>query len=531
VLLIFAVLLCGGAEAARDTLMTPTINGSVFRDFPNPLNFAATVDQESIRSGLHDATPAVAAAINAAGGAVLPCGIYRFDHPLPPLDRDGALLRGISRACTSLKVNFAVGDFIQIGQPAGTPGLGPKNIDLGDFTITAMVPHISGAVIDVLTHYDALISRFSVDGAFGDEMVVQGNGGASALTKISDFRLGSTASSTTGACLKLTSYANDTYVSTGSFINCKHSFYADYASGIYLSQLSGFGATDHGFVFTPGAGQNINGLFVDTVLSDTSALSDWAFLGTGPITEVRLSGAWGGGAGSVIDYAKNIVTQTTASAGLALLNPAINGFTVLNGHFHGSGGPGILIGGGTHILIGPGTEAIMNNTLPGGTASGIDVISGAADVLILGVHAGAGGYMQADARLANRQRYGINIAPDTGSNLRVVDNDLTGNVLTGLHNGARSKIVVHGNTGFVDATSGSAIIASGQSCVTVPLGVDTPDSAVTVQFTPIGSVNPYANGPAHFWITPVLSSAAQICGDAVATAPITFFWRATSFGG
>ncbi len=557
-LLIGPVLLGGEARAGPDTLAVATLlsggapsqsgvgaarertagsaprsplQSSVFIGYPNPLDFAEAADQEAIRSGQRDASPAVAAAIIAAGGAILPCGTYRFDTPLPALDTDGALLRGTSRACTSLSINFAEGDFIQIGQPAGTAGLGPKTIDVGDFTITTAVPHIRGAAIDVLTHYDAIISRFSVDGSFGDELIVRGNGGASALTKISDFRLGSTTGSTTGACLKLTGYANDTYVSAGSFINCKQSFYADDASGIYLSQLSGFGATDNGFVFAPGAGQNINGLFVDTVLSDTSTLSDWAFLGTGAITEVRMSGAWGGAAGSLINYGKHIVTQTTASAGLALLNSAINGFTVLNGHFHGSGGSGILIGGGHHILIGPGTEAVMNNTLPGGTASGIDIASGSADVLILGVHAGAGGYMQTDAGLPNLQRYGVNVAAGAGTNIRLLDNDLTGNIVGSLYSGAESKVVVHGNIGFVDAASGSAIIASGQSCVTVPLAVDAPDSAVTVQFTPVGAVNPYSQGPTHFWVTPVLSSAAQICGDAVATAPLTFFWRAIAFGG
>ena len=135
--------------------------------YPNPLQFASPADWPGILAGTHDAQPMVAAAIAAAGGALLPCGRFRFDSPLPPLATDGGMLRGVSRGCVRLETNFSSGDFITVGQPAGTPGLGAFNNDVGDFSITTLVPHVSGAAIRVGTHYDAILSRFSIDGDWG----------------------------------------------------------------------------------------------------------------------------------------------------------------------------------------------------------------------------------------------------------------------------------------------------------------------------------------------------------------------------
>ena len=314
-------------------------------------------------------------------------------------------------------------------------------------------------------------------------------------------------------------------------ISCYNSFVTDDSSGTYLARISAFGATGNGFVFSPSSfrGQNVNGFFANSVLSDTSRLSAWVFLGDGPIVDMHLDSVWGGGSGSTIDYEHNTVAVTSASAGLAILNGSLDGLAINNSHFHSNGGAGILIGIGQRIDVGTGTSTLENNRFdaPGGGPginSGI-VIAAATNVGLIGIHSGTGNYLSDVGGIPNRQLYGVDL--QGGTNIRVVASDVSGNLIKGIRNlGVAGVLIVRDNAGYSTEGMGRAMIPAGSACGLVNLGVDTPDATTFVQITPTGATSPYAAGATRFWVTPPSGGFAQFCGEAPVTAPVNFFWLA-----
>jgi hypothetical protein len=433
-----ATVLPTGASARRSL-------SDKLSDFLTIADFLATGQTTAqLTSGAIDAQPAISAMLVAGVAAILPCGTYRLDEPIATISTStSVILRGAGRGCVTFNVTFAAGNVIQAGV-AGATGLGVQGMSVGGFKMVAIVTRTSGAGIAVGTHYDADFSDFSFDGPWSDEVIVQGNGGASARTHIHDFRLGSVSGTTTGACIRIISYANDTRINQGGANRCNQGLVLTSGSGTSLTDFDIFGSVASGVSVNPSSanGDNVNAFYVNgAVYSDTSGGNDWEFIGTGPTTDIHLTNVWGGAAGSLITG--GVATIVSALAGLVVTNTNLDGLTISSGHFHDNGGNGILIGAGKNISIDAGTQVWNNDSIanvgPGYTTCttpGYDgiVVTGTADwVKIIGASSGKGGYFGEALGWTNCQRYGIYVGSGTGDTRHITligtqnPNNQTGN--------------------------------------------------------------------------------------------------------
>ncbi len=416
---------------------------------------AETQRPDSLVAGTVDATPAINAALS-KGAAFLPCGTYRLDSAPLALGSTGRFLRGAGRGCVTLNVTFATGDVISLGQ-MGAAGLGPEGLSTGGFRLVAAVPRSSGAGVAVGTGYGSEVSDIAFEGPWADEIRVQGNGGTASRTFIHNFRLGTVAGTTGGACLRVVGYANDVRVQDGGMNRCGTGVVITNGSGIQLGNVDVFGSVSQGVLVNPSAAnrENVNALYTNgPVFADTSGSNGWELAGDAPITDVHLSEAWGSGSGTAIQP-DGATIITSAASGLVTSNPAVNGLSITSGHFHHNGGVGVLLGAGKNITIDPATQVFNNGvTSQNGPAcakaehDGIRIGPAADWVTVIGARSGTGGYMAQAAGLPNCQRYGLYAGSGTDSlrHLTIIGVQAPGNQVGGTQMPAGPGIVGLANT-------------------------------------------------------------------------------------
>lgn len=394
-------------------------------------NFVKPDQIALLNTGAVDATPAINAGLS-SGSLVIPCGLYSLHEPLAPIRHDGAALIGISRACVTLRADFSTGDAITLGT-VGAPGLGPKFTELRGFTLLAGVPHSSGTGIRVGTHYDASIDEVNVLGSWGDGITVHG-GGAGAITRIHHFWMGAIAGDSGGACIRLVDFAIDTYISQGNTNQCVNALRVDSASGVYADHLDFYRSTGSGILFDPStaARDRVFGVWLTTVLSDTSVLDNLLLAGDGELSDLHLSNSW--------------FSSSQTGRGIAITNPALNAIDLVITKAVNNHRDGIIISAGRHIDIGAGSRMEMNSRGGKELSNGITIEPAASYVTIMGAASGPGGTIEAQG-VTNQQAYGLVVAAGV-KHLIVQGNQMDGNVKGGC-NVTASGATVHiaGNDG------------------------------------------------------------------------------------
>lgn len=398
---------------------------------PVPQHFVTPGQVALLGTGTIDATPAINAGL-ASGPLMVPCGLYSLHEPLAPINRDGAALIGISRACVTLRADFSAGDAITLGAVGG-PGLGPKFTELRGFTLLAGVPHTSGTGIRVGTHYDASIDEVNISGSWGDGITVHG-GGAGAITRIHHFWMGAITGSSGGACIRLVAFAIDTYISQGNTNQCVNALRVDSASGVYADHLDFYGSTGTGILFDPSAaaGDRVFGAWLTTVLSDTSTLDNLLLGGEGALSDLHLVNSW--------------FSSSRTGHGIAVTNPALNALDLVTTKILNNHSDGIKILAGKHISIGAGSRVEMNSRGGAGLGNGITIGPAASYITIMGAASGPGGTIEAQD-VVNQQAYGLAVAAGV-THLIVQGNQMDGNITGGCSIEATGATVhVAGNDG------------------------------------------------------------------------------------
>lgn len=431
---------------------------------PTPLDFLApSVTPGQLRSAAVNASPAISAALALHGDVVLPCGQYRLDAP-PTWPGAGRSLKGISRSCVILLINFPAGNVIDIGDPGATW----SGIRLSRLHMFAAVKRTSGYAVRLRNTYEAEISDVVINGPQAGCVEFDGGRANGFGNRLGRFIL----SSCSQAGIHVTGYARDTFVTDGIVGASPTSLHIDDASGFYSSNVDyspALGADNKApnVLVNPQSGQNVNGLFFTAALSDSCGGDCWLFAPgpddtSGAITEVYITGGWGSGSSS--------------GAGLRVTNPKLDGLALTNFHIHHNWQEGIRLEAGRNITIGSGTMPVMNSVAGSALYDGIFIGPNADRVTVVGARGGDGGYMKAERGFTNLQRWGLYGGVGTGDLRRITvsASQFDGNVIGGMQLPTGPRILIEGEERIAFATPST--VPGGTVTFLGPQGVTTGES-------------------------------------------------------
>ena len=393
--------------------------------------------------GSTDASASFEAALS-TGSINLGCGTYTLKRTL--LANHSII--GAGRDCVVLRFQGVNNDLILLSQT--------ENVTLSGFKLHTVNRPTQGAAIHISKSYSTTIKDVTTYGSPEGFAQIALLDNASNTTKIKDFVF----NRATGPCIRITGSGTaqavvDTFIESGTLVGCQENLFVENGSGIYVSDVDSISSTGSGVRFAVSQGNQVYGVFLKSVLADTSQNAGFSFecgaSGCGDITEVHLSNWWSAASGA----APSPNTPPAAKAGILVLNPKVNGLSMVNGSVRGNGGHGIEIVAGSNITIGSGTQVLQNN-FSNGLFCGIWIGTMSKIIIIDGVISGAGGVdaTPIQANSTNKQRYGIcRPTPATGAvpaNIIISNSIFIGNQIAGSSFGssASDKVVVTGNIGI-----------------------------------------------------------------------------------
>ncbi len=406
-------------------------------DMPGPASYLTTGQTEAeLISGAIDASPAINAAL-ATGSVTLPCGNYKLGEPLI-FTTDNQAIRGMGQ-CTKLMTTFLGGDVIYAQARSYST--------VRDLQIEADVVRTTGATIDFIGTFHGKVDNV---------MLTVANGGlhhhgielqTANTTRISDVEM----RGGNGDGYYLTGPGNapteDAYITNSNTSGFLHGMEIDSASGINLWGLDLLSSTGDGFLVDPTAtGTNVNALYAHNVYADSGQNNGWDFIGTQPITEIRLSSCWGSGNGQ-----NPIGTPSVPASGFRFANANLQDMTIEDAEAHYNAGHGFDFESGLDITVSS-SHANENGALGTHVYSGFFLNTGVSYITLIGNHAGQAGYYSAVSGKTNQQIYGYFVAPasgqtTTGAYVTLIGNQSLNNATAGLSVPTGPNVVSLGNSG------------------------------------------------------------------------------------
>jgi hypothetical protein len=401
----------------------------------NVLRYGAVINSISSAG---TTTTAIQNAINVAiaggGGVVyLPPGKYYVNSALMLTGHGGAAANGVTiqgagQNSTAITMTVANQTGIMIGN-AGTICL---NCFIQDLTVEGSISMTGGSAIRFMNGGNCGVAnvRFgynlywaiSLDAA-GPLTVndTQEQGGYSYYVSNCEIN-----ACVIGIVLGQTHFVQDVFLNglvidgaTGQAINLIS------ASGVYLSQVSTANC-GIGIQTSPPSGMNVNAVFCDQVLSDTTVGSAWNITTNGgQVVEFMMTDCWGCGAGKASG-------GSIAAHGVSIDQGSgtINGIKISGGVFHNNNAAGIAVVSATNLVI---QQAQVNQNSMYGAAGrypGIVVKGGVSNFVIANNICGSGGYFAAVNVQPNLQSHGIVIEAGPSNNYVVAGNLVAGNLNT-----------------------------------------------------------------------------------------------------
>ena len=487
-----------GTTLSRTTVLASSNAGSlvnfpgsstqVFSTHPaRAINEIATInvaDFGALGNNSNDDASAINAAIAAANAftglagsqrgvrVYFPSGIFLIGSALTTLSGNGIVLYGEGRGATTINVNFATGDVLNLG--SGTAWNEVHNLQFN-----ANVTRSSGAFINTGGANDVQIHDFAMTGGFQGIAVT----GSSIKVTIERGEVNSTVGTTGVGILVNNGSAGDTYI--GPRIIMSNG--TQPLAGIQIlatghCQITGCNVTKcvSGLLINPSA-TVINYVWVTDSLFD-SCSGNGLFINpsasaSSKIQSVRFQSSWfsgttsGGGAGA----------QLSGGAASIVDDIVFENCRFLNNQTHG-----IQIGYGTNIQISNSTIA-GNSQASSQTSAGINVTAAITDFRIHGNRIGPVG------TATNSQLWGIQLASGATNRFSVARNDLRGNGTSGTSGGAFSNLAtgiiqdIHNNIGGPMSgkgiTSAVAITTTTETILcTAPFGSGGANPGTTYRF-------------------------------------------------
>ena len=373
-------------------------------------------------NGTTDDTTAINAALAIGGPIWVPAGTYKTTDSLV-VSVSGTHVSGAGEGATVIAPSSTTSDVWLVSN-----SIGMEFCSIRNFTIAPSAVQTAGAAI----HQSGLANIIQYSGI----RITRGYIGffiettTGVVARISDFYIQSCTS--VGILLgSSTGLVQDAFISNGNISTCFVGIQFINVSGAYLSKIDVVEATTAGIAIQPPSGLEAFALFFDQVLADTTtAGAGWAIGGAGKCVNIICTNCW---------------AAASASNGITISTPTLNGFTWSAGHIRNNANHGILISGGcTAVSINGGTQIFNNGYSSPGTYNGISVAGGQTYFQIVGVMAGTGGLDQ-EAGGVNAQNYGIAVAAGA-SNVYVISNNVcVGNLTAGVYDGGTGSNKFVGN--------------------------------------------------------------------------------------
>ena len=447
------------SSGARKFVVTPYSTSGVMTML-NVMDYGATGD------GTTSDQIAIQSAINAAslghGGrgvdVFFPQGVYRTTATLTCTTSNVRLI-GAGRGSTVIYPDFTVGDVLQFGN--GTSVVAEQGFM--HMQIFAPAQHTSGAGVKVNYSSDFQMDDFALTNmATGIQI---GNGvNPSLKVYISNGTIDS-CQATTGVCiLVLNGLGGDTYITDIVSSNAAGS---KPAAGVRVTQSGhcriwgcNFTSCVKGLDVNPGAGQDVNYLFIDDSLFDSGATHGASFAptdATGRIRSVKCTNSWFSGSGT---------TYGIEIGGVA--GSVVDDLEFVNGRVLNNSQHGVYISNASaqNIRFLGGTIA-GNGQAAGNTYDGINSVANVNKVSVVGVTIGTAG------TATNTQRYAINVPAGTSAEWMITANICSSN--------GTVPYINFGGTGTGNKILGNDPQTSGMGAVaTLPAPVATSGATETL---------------------------------------------------
>lgn len=364
-----------------------------------------------LRRGVIDAQPVISKVIERFGQVTLPCGQYRIDEPFGNWSKDGIRLSGVSTGCVNINVTFSMS--------RETPALfylSGHYQTISNLTIVAKKKMSSGAAIYLKYVSGTHLHDLVVTGPFWNGVYIYGSNnvhldhiyGRPPFLDGEDIPNPQNGAAFAGNGF-ITLDGNkengkiniDTYISNVNIAQYKYGINYIYASGVYCDGIDVVGAKN-GHIFTPGEGENVNGIQMVNVLGDTSFDANWFFPKSGGgVFDLLCTNCW--------------ASSSYNGAGVEIENYRSSQVNFLNSISLNNAQSGLKIGGGNQISWVGGAIEMNNTKLNNNRYDSPDVsISGEEGSLdwlrIQDIFIGQGGIMHTLYHKKNQATYAIDVS-------------------------------------------------------------------------------------------------------------------------
>lgn len=459
-------------------VFVPHVARSIQQGFTiNVCDFGALGNNSANDSTAVNAAIAAANAFTGLAGAqrgcrvYFPSGIYLLGSAMTTLTGNGIVLYGEGRGATTINVNFASGDLLNLGS-------GTAWNEVHNMQFNANVTRTSGAFINTGGANDVQIHDFAMTGGFQGINV----SGSSIKVTIEHGEINATSSAASSASILVQNgSAGDTYIGPRIIMSNTSTHPV---AGIQIlqtghCQITGCNITGcvNGLLINPGTSQTVNYVWVTDSLFDSSTgygmqIDPSVNVATAIVRSVRCQSSWFSGS-STASGAGHGVLITAAGSSCIVDDIVFDNCRFLNNAAHG-----FELGFGTNVQISNSTIAGNSNSALGGTtqtSAGIHVESGITDFRIHGNRIGPVG------TATNSQLWGIQLVSGATNRFSVARNDLRLNGTSGTSGGAFSNLAtglikdIHNNVGGpmsgVGITSAVAITTTTETILcTAPFG-------------------------------------------------------------
>ncbi len=449
---------------------------------------------------------------NFQGVIQLPVGTCLISSQLN-ISNAGEVLQGSGEASTTLRMTNATQNGIAIGNGITNP----TDVAIRYLTIDSNTAKSSGSAIIVQNGHRIYIEHITLGSNMNTGIDFEGGSSQYEYT-LKDFEINS---GVNAIVIGASSFAQDIWIQNGEIAGASNSALLLYnVGGLYMSDVDSI-LCGSGVVTYPGAGQQTDALYFKHVLMDTTVNNAWNIITNGgAVSEVMIDASWASSAGTGLTGA-----STENGFYFNQGSGTINGITISNSIISHDKGAGIQIASGTNISINS-NQIFANSQIGSGVRSGVEVGGGVSKWMLNNNIIGDGGFFSG----SNLQAYGLNIASGSSTNFTVRGNIMTGNITGAMLDSSANTVTksVNGNSGYVNAYRGEAVITTGTSSATFTHGLSVTPAVSDILLSPLGSL--VSVGVTSFWVSATTATTITVTSSNITTGGLYFTWDAKTAG-